>query len=312
MSRIKPIITCMWMAITILGFSQEKGWRGIVPLHSTRADVEQMLGAPKESRGVSSTYDTTEGRVLVFYSADRCKEGGANDWNVPRDTVLSITFHPTAKLLVDDLRLDKAKYERVPDFHVQSVVYYFNKEEGIRISARVLEKEGEDMSSITYEPAAKDSYLKCSTSIAPNADANEKEYLIRKFDEYSDLSFEDEKARLDNFAIYLQKNEPKFKSYIIVYAGQRTPSGEAQARAKRAKDYLVKVRGIGSADCHDRRWMSRTVRSRTLRFAKWHVTADTEPTSQGVAWTSLPGLCVLTDESGDDFNNLFLLTTWEL
>src|SRR5918912_1814912 len=23
-----------------------KGWRGIVPLHSTRADVEQLLGAP--------------------------------------------------------------------------------------------------------------------------------------------------------------------------------------------------------------------------------------------------------------------------
>lgn len=74
--------------------------------------------------------------------------------------------------------------------------------------------------------------------------ASEKEYLIRKFDEYSDLSFEDEKARLDNFAIYLQKDQPTLKGYIIVYAGQNTPSGEAQARAKRAKDYLVKVRGI--------------------------------------------------------------------
>lgn len=247
MRRIKLIITCMCMAITILGFSQEKGWRGIVPLHSTRADVEQILGAPKESRGVSSTYDTTEGRVLVFYSADRCREGGSNDWNVPRDTVLSITFHPTAKLLVNDLRLDKAKYERVPDYHVQSVVYYFNKEEGIRISARVLEREGEDVNSITYEPAAKDSYLKCSTSTAPNVDANEKEYVVRKFDEYSDLTFDDEKARLDNFAIHLQRDEPQFKGYIIVYAGPRARSGEAQTRVKRARDYLVKVRGIEAA-----------------------------------------------------------------
>jgi hypothetical protein len=47
-----------------------------------------------------------------------------------------------------------------------------------------------------------------------------------------------------SFAIYLLKNGPQFKGYIIVYAGQKTRSGEAQARAKRAKDYLVKARGI--------------------------------------------------------------------
>ncbi|HEY2976318.1 MAG TPA: hypothetical protein VGJ48_27635 [Pyrinomonadaceae bacterium] len=49
------------------------------------------------------------------------------------------------------------------------------------------------------------------------------------------------------FATYLQKDEPQFKGYIIVYAGQTTRSDEAQARAKRAKDYLVKVRGIDAA-----------------------------------------------------------------
>src|SRR6266496_2215459 len=247
MNNIKSIITCVCMALIVVGFSQAKGWRGIVPLHSTRAEVERLLGAPRESRGVASTYETNAERVLVFYSAGQCKEGTSNVWNVPRDTVLSLTVHPNAKLLVDDLRLDKTKYERVPDYHVQSVVYYFNKEEGVRISARALEREGENVDSITYEPAAKDSYLRCSNSSAQRADPNEKEYLIRKFDEYSDLSFEDEKARLDNFAIYLQKSEPEFKGYIIVYAGQGMPSSEALTRAKRAKDYLVKVRSIEAA-----------------------------------------------------------------
>ena len=44
------------------------------------------------------------------------------------------------------------------------------------------------------------------------------ESLIRKFDEYSGISVEDEKARLDNFASYLLKNGPQLKGYIIVYA----------------------------------------------------------------------------------------------
>jgi len=214
-----------------------------VPLHSTRLDVERLLGNPKKSRGVSSTYDTKNERVVVFYSAGKCGEGTSNDWNVPRDTLLSITVHPNAKLLVDDLKLDKTKYERVVDYHVQGVVYYFNKDDGVRISARILEKAGEDVDSITYEPAAGESYLRCAPS-STQTSVDEKEYFIPKFDEYSDLSLEDEKARLDNFAIYLQKDDPQFKGYIIVYAGPGARPKTATAHAKWAKDYLVKLRSI--------------------------------------------------------------------
>jgi len=62
----------------------------------------------------------------------------------------------------------------------------------------------------------------------------------RKFDEYGNIRFNDEKARLDNFAIQLQ-NEPGSQGYIIAYG---SCAGEGQARADRAKDYLVNTRGI--------------------------------------------------------------------
>jgi hypothetical protein len=62
----------------------------------------------------------------------------------------------------------------------------------------------------------------------------------RKFDEYGDIRFNDEKARLDNYAIQLQ-NEPTSQGYIIAYG---TCEGQGQARADRAKNYLVNTRGI--------------------------------------------------------------------
>jgi hypothetical protein len=68
----------------------------------------------------------------------------------------------------------------------------------------------------------------------------------RKVDEYGNLRFNDEKARLDQFAIQLQ-NDPTAQGYIIVYGGRVGRAGEAQARADRAKAYLVNNRGI-SAD----------------------------------------------------------------
>jgi hypothetical protein len=63
----------------------------------------------------------------------------------------------------------------------------------------------------------------------------------RKFDEFPDIARNDEKARLDNFAIELQ-NDPTSTAYVIVYPGTNGRSGIAQARATRIVDYIVNSR----------------------------------------------------------------------
>jgi hypothetical protein len=68
----------------------------------------------------------------------------------------------------------------------------------------------------------------------------------RKFDEYYDIARNDEKARLDNYAIQLQ-GEPGSQGYIFVYPKSKARPNEAQARAKRISDYLVNSRGIDAS-----------------------------------------------------------------
>lgn len=67
----------------------------------------------------------------------------------------------------------------------------------------------------------------------------------RKFDEYYDIARNDEKARLDNYAIQLQA-EPGSEGYVIVYPARKASSNQAQERAQRITDYLVNTRGIDS------------------------------------------------------------------
>src|SRR6201991_4661090 len=74
----------------------------------------------------------------------------------------------------------------------------------------------------------------CSTSVKPPP------AQALKFDEYGNIRFNDEKARLDNYAIQLQ-NTPGSTATILVYG---SCAGEGQTRADRAKDYLVNTRGI--------------------------------------------------------------------
>jgi hypothetical protein len=68
-----------------------------------------------------------------------------------------------------------------------------------------------------------------------------------KFDEYGKILWSDEKARLDNAAIYLQREPATFVLYLIAYGGRRACVGETQARLLRAKNYLVGKRGLASS-----------------------------------------------------------------
>jgi hypothetical protein len=80
----------------------------------------------------------------------------------------------------------------------------------------------------------------------------------REVDEYPNIRFNDEKARLDNFAIELQR-DPTAQGYIIGYGGRICHLGEAIARANRARDYMVNTRRIDSSRITTRDGGYRTV-----------------------------------------------------
>ena len=67
-----------------------------------------------------------------------------------------------------------------------------------------------------------------------------------KFDEIGEIQRDDEKARLDVFAIELQ-NSPGAQGYIIGYGGSNKRYGTGAQRAQRARDYVVTTRGIDAS-----------------------------------------------------------------
>jgi hypothetical protein len=68
----------------------------------------------------------------------------------------------------------------------------------------------------------------------------------RGIDQYGDIRWDDEKPRLDNFAIELQ-NDPTTKGHVTCYGGRVGRAGEARRRCARAKRYLSGYRGIPAA-----------------------------------------------------------------
>jgi len=150
MRAIKYAVLIPTLITICSGVAPGKGWRGIVPLHSTRSDVEKLLGpAPGwlydlENETVYFEYQTTErqcGQKRALY-------------NVPLNTVLGIIVSPKARKSIVEYGLDstyvKTFLRPVANFD------YSNEDEGITYSVY-----GDIVSQITYVPARKDWVLAC-------------------------------------------------------------------------------------------------------------------------------------------------------
>jgi hypothetical protein len=83
--------------------------------------------------------------------------------------------------------------------------------------------------------------LDCSASCTVSIPIPEAK--CRRFDEFPDITRNDEKARLDNYAVALQ-NDPTSTAYVVVYPGRGGKRGDVQMHRTRIVDYLVNSRGI--------------------------------------------------------------------
>ncbi|MBC8029020.1 MAG: hypothetical protein H7Z16_02830 [Pyrinomonadaceae bacterium] len=153
------------VGVRFLDQGKPNAWRGLVPLRSTRDEVERVLGAPTNSSHPHYFYDTEKEKVTVRYSADTCNRGSGADWDVPVNTVLTITVTPKAELLIKDLQLDLQNYARSEIAHPRGLVLYVSQEEGIGIESK-LEDGCEVVMSVTYQPTTKDKELRCRNSKA--------------------------------------------------------------------------------------------------------------------------------------------------
>jgi hypothetical protein len=151
------LIVCLLMVVCLIASATAKPWRGIVPLHSTRADVLRILGKPTRFDYI---YDFDEGTVRIMYAKQRCEQGvpsGWGNWNVAPDTVINISVEadfPVKKLGIRNLE----RYKWYTDDTLAT--YYRLPKEGLEYSVRdgrVLE--------VTYGPTENDKSLLCRKDV---------------------------------------------------------------------------------------------------------------------------------------------------
>ena len=142
---LRVAVGCVFLTPLQADRSFAKGWHGIVPLRSTRADVARLykrltgaslfgVGLPGDSFNIIG-----EGMVGIQYSLGRCVEG----WKVKKDTVVRVSVHLTNPVPFADMRAELENLPRSEDD--AGALYYWNDMDGIQYVI-----QDERVTSITY------------------------------------------------------------------------------------------------------------------------------------------------------------------
>jgi hypothetical protein len=131
-----------------------QNWRSIVPLKTTRAEVEAILGPGDDE--YLAIYKLKEGNLSIQYSTGPCTADRKGGWDVPDGIVITVFFSPNEKPRLSDLKVDRRKLRKVVDRHVIGIIYYVDDKHGITYSI-----EDGKVDYIEYGPTKKQRNLAC-------------------------------------------------------------------------------------------------------------------------------------------------------
>ena len=242
------------MILVLSGIAQAKEWRGIVPLHSTKDDVEKLLGPPPPPSdgtriysldNTRSIYFLDEGEVYIVFADKAVPAAAGCLGKISPGTIMLIQVTPKKALQLPDLNLDEQRLKKFDPSDPPNIGFaaYVDEEEGISVRTC-----NEKIHQINYFAAAKDRHLCPSYYEGPKwfcailVDFL-KPPVSRKIGEYDSLSLNVERPYLNELATQLEADSLS-SGYIIAYAGRRARINEAKALADRAKDYLGRERKI--------------------------------------------------------------------
>jgi hypothetical protein len=224
------------MSLASAGYGQ--AWKKIIPLRSTRGDVEQVIGPPTESNGTS--YDLKNERVMVFYTGVSCKPGWPYGWNVGPNVVTKIAVYPKIKLTLTDLGIDVTGYQKTQNIRLGGIDYT-SKDTGISIGL----KDNGQVDVIQVEPALKDYALLCPDAAARRReiDRGESAYIAPVV-HFSQVTRQEEETRIDFFVDQVKSYPTNSKIYVFAYAGPKECDDEVTSRLARIRNRIASQLGV--------------------------------------------------------------------
>jgi hypothetical protein len=148
----------MYFGLTLLlffvicGDSFEAGWKGIKPFHTSKKEVDKLLGKAGEDAYGYYRYTTPEAEFEFNYSQEPCSSAqqGRGKYNLPANTVLSYRVVLKNRPKVAQFEFDRKKFHRETSGHVLNLASYVRKDNTVSILVAIEKDTEEYVREIAY------------------------------------------------------------------------------------------------------------------------------------------------------------------
>lgn len=207
MKAINVFALCLFLVCLASVEVLAKDWKGIIPLHSTRTDVERILKVTSSGKE-SDLFQFAEENVLIFYSQIKCTTGDARGWKVPIGTVTDISvFLKKRRSLSEILSVLNMSKDSFNIASTDAARYFSYSDE---IAGVNIDVQGEFVTGVFCYHSAKDSKLGCESIKKPNR-------TIRACPDLSLL--------FDPSGTYYEKSSGMFDVYCLVLRVRKKEKG---------------------------------------------------------------------------------------
>jgi hypothetical protein len=168
MNCVKLLAGSLLLTVCTANVRPAKEWRNIVPLKSTRADVERLLGVAAKEALVE--YELPDETIYVEYSTGSCDRDAPegwptppSGWKVPAGTVVAIQAALKKPLPLASLSINVGGFKKVRgDSDVPQHFFYVDEDEGFSIEVFAsLDGTDEIVQAYIFGPSVKDKHLRC-------------------------------------------------------------------------------------------------------------------------------------------------------
>jgi hypothetical protein len=137
---VKELMMVVFIGFALTPFqTKHVDWKALVPLVTTRTQLEVHLGTPTSGNGNIFVYETPNEKLHVWYGGGKSIGADVCCWKVPNEMLFKFELVPKRAVPLAEVSIDLTAFQKQKAPEMVNDYYYYNDNEGMTITTRIVE-----------------------------------------------------------------------------------------------------------------------------------------------------------------------------
>ena len=137
---MNKLMIVVFSSLALITFQEKHlDLKALVPLVTTRTQLEANLGTPISGNGNIFVYETPNEKLHVWYGGGKSLGTDVCCWKLPNEMLFKFEWVPKRVVSLAEMNIDLTAFQKQKAPEMVNDYYYYNDNEGMTITTRIVE-----------------------------------------------------------------------------------------------------------------------------------------------------------------------------